>query len=583
MIPFSMIPPIARSNAPYNVRWDIYMGVKCLLLVMALMTGNLGAYATDSEAGDRKGEGHLYEVRLRSQSPTSSGSERFHRTERTEKWLSPQVAVIVCDMWDSHHCLNAVRRVGEVAPRMNQLVIELRNRGATIIHAPSGCMNAYTDQPARARAQAIQPASNVPAQISKWCDQIASEKASGYPLDQSAGGEDDDLVEHQQWAAALKAAGRNPRAPWLKQCDAIEIDQQSDYVSDSGTEIWSILEARGIQHTLLVGVHTNMCVLGRPFGLRQLASHGRQVALVRDLTDTMYDPRQWPYVSHFSGTDLIVSHVERFVCPTVTSADFLGGSSFRFAGDKRPELAMIIAEDEYETATTLPAFAAEHLGQYRLQLVFGSETDSASMPGLEQIADADALLVSVRRRPLLPQQLDVVRKFVAAGKPVIGIRTASHAFCLRNKKPDAALADWPEFDAEVWGGSYSNHYSNNDQPEISMAASTADNALARSLPRASFISSGSLYKAAPLGPGTQALMQGAIKDQAAEPVAWTNVRAGGGRAFYTSLGHKRDFDKDEFRLLLANGIHWACDQSLVGLEEIQHQRAQYRSGKGKQR
>lgn len=578
-----MIPFTLRSRFRTNIHRGIYMGIKCLVLVMALMWGNLGAYATDSKTDDPKGQGHLVEMRLRSQQPTSSGSQRFHRTERSEKWSSPEIAVIVCDMWDSHHCINAVRRIGEVAPRMNQLLTELRNHGATIIHAPSGCMNAYTEQPARARAQAVQPATNVPADISKWCDQISSESASGYPLDQSAGGEDDDLVEHQQWAAALKAAGRNPRAPWLKQCDAIEIDHERDYISDSGTEIWSILEARGIQHTLLVGVHTNMCVLGRPFGLRQLASHGRQVALVRDLTDTMYDPRQWPYVSHFSGTDLIVSHIERFVCPTVTSADILGGSSFRFAGDQRPELAIVIAEDEYETATTLPAFAAEHLGQYRLQLVFGSETDSASMPGLEQIAEADALLVSVRRRPLLPQQLDVVRRFVAAGKPVIGIRTSSHAFCLRNKQPDGALADWPEFDAEVWGGSYTNHYANDAHPEISLIASAPDTALARSLPHASFISSGSLYIAAPLGPGTQPLMQGAIKDQAAEPVAWTNVRAAGGRSFYTSLGHKGDFEKDEFRLLLANGIHWACDQPLVGMQDIQHQRAQYHAGKGKQR
>lgn len=567
-----------RYSAGHCAGSEIYKRCSIPLMLLAAISSGLGALGADRVR--HSGE---VEVRLRSQVPTAAGSKNYHRIERPEKWSAPQMTVIVCDMWDSHHCVNAVRRVGELAPRMNELLCELRDQGATIIHAPSGCVGAYSEQPARQRAQNVKAAANVPADIAKWCDQISAESTSGYPLDQSAGGEDDDLTEHAQWAATLKAAGRNPRAPWLRQCDALEIDQQRDYISDSGPEIWSILEERDIKHVVLVGVHTNMCVLGRPFGLRQLASHGKQVALIRDMTDTMYDPRQWPYVSHFTGTDLIVDHIERFVCPTLCSADLVAGSEFRFAGDDRPELAMIIAEDEYETASTLPQFAAEHLGQYRLQKVFGSETDRASLPGIEQISSADALLVSVRRRPLPPEQLQVIRHFVAQGKPVIGIRTASHAFCLRNKSPGAGLADWPEFDAEVLGGGYTNHHGNNDHPKISTTDTSSNHALAKSLGPLTFISSGSLYQVSPLAPGTRPLLYGAIEGKPAEPVAWTNVRAGGGRAFYTSLGHAGDFDKDEFRLILANGIHWACDQPLVTLEEIQKQRARYQSGKGKQR
>ncbi len=324
-------------------------------------------------------------------------------------------------------------------------------------------------------------------------------------------------------------------------------------------------------------------MLGRPFGLRQLASHGKQVALIRDMTDTMYDPRCWPYVSHFSGTDLIVDHIERLVCPTFTSADILGGHEFRFAGDQRPTLAIVSAEDEYETEKTLPEFAASHLGGYRLQFIYGDAKDKGSLPGIEQIEQADALLVSVRRRPLKPEHLKAVEQFVAQGKPVIGIRTASHAFCLRNKAPDAGLADWPKFDGEVLGGSYTNHYANTEHPAIKVIDSPADTPLAKSLSGISYVSGGSLYQVSPLGPGTQPLLQGAIDGKPAEPVAWTNVRSGGGRAFYTSLGHKSDFQQDQFRLLLANGIHWACNQPLVSLSDIQAQREKYASGKGKQR
>ena len=105
-------------------------------------------------------------------------------------------------------------------------------------------------------------------------------------------------------------------------------------IGDSGIEVWNLLEEHGIEHVMLVGVHTNMCVLGRPFGLRQLAKNGKNVVLVRDLTDTMYNPKMPPMVSHFEGTRLIVEHIEKYVCPTITSDQLLGGKEFRFKGDK---------------------------------------------------------------------------------------------------------------------------------------------------------------------------------------------------------------------------------------------------------
>src|SRR5437899_1248265 len=82
-----------------------------------------------------------------------------------------------------------------------------------------------------------------------------------------------------------------------------------------------------------MGVHANMCVLGRPFGLRQMAQNGKHVVLMRDMTDTMYNPSRWPYVGHFHGTELVVEHIEKFVCPTITSDQVLGGKSFHFKGD----------------------------------------------------------------------------------------------------------------------------------------------------------------------------------------------------------------------------------------------------------
>ena len=72
-----------------------------------------------------------------------------------------------------------------------------------------------------------------------------------------------------------------------------------------------------------MGVHTNMCILNRSFGIKALVRRGVPVALVRDLTATMYNPARPPYVSHDEGTRLVVEYIEKFWCPTILSTDLL--------------------------------------------------------------------------------------------------------------------------------------------------------------------------------------------------------------------------------------------------------------------
>ena len=116
--------------------------------------------------------------------------------------------------------------------------------------------------------------------------------------------------------------------------EALEIHPK-DAITDDGKQVWNLLEQNHVKNVIVLGVHTNMCVLGRPFGLRQMAKNGKDVVLMRDMTDTMYNPQMWPYVDHFRGTELIVEHIEKYVCPTITSADLLGGNPFHFKGDSR--------------------------------------------------------------------------------------------------------------------------------------------------------------------------------------------------------------------------------------------------------
>ena len=499
---------------------------------------------------------------LQYQLETSESSGWFHPFTRQQKWNPEETAIIVCDVWDLHHCLNAVRRLEQFAPRLNAVLNEARSRGVTIIHSPSDCMPAYEGHAARLRAVDAPKAAWVPHEVGSWCSVIPTEERAAYPIDQSDGGEDDDPEEHAKWAAQLQALGRNPGTPWKTQSKLITIDEDRDFISDRGDEVWNVLESRGIKNVILTGVHLNMCVLGRPFGLRQMARNGKNVVLMRDMTDVMYSPKSWPYVSHLTAIDLVVSHVERFVCPTISSDQIIDGVPFRFAEDHRPHLVMVMAEDEYETNSTLPKFAVQQLGKrFRVTTIFGSDRERNSIPGFSIIKDADAVLISVRRRVLPPVDMQALRDFVGAGKPVIGIRTASHAFSLGKKTTPEGYADWPEFDAEVFGGNYHGHLGNSLVSTIQVDRELLHPIL-RSVTKEAFQQGYSLYNVLPLANGATVLATGKAEGHPAEPVAWTYQRPDGGRSFYTSLGHPKDFANQHFQQLLLNGIHWA-----VGLDQ----------------
>ena len=270
-------------------------------------------------------------VTLRTRTPSAADPKVFDPNLKKQTWDPKQTAIIVCDMWDRHHCPTAEKRVVELCPRMNDVLESARKRGILIIHAPSSCMEAYKDHPGRKLAQSAPAAKELPIDIAKWCYKIPSEEKGEYPIDQtdSCDCEKEGIAAHEK---AMAAEGRNPKAPWKKQNPLLTI-RDEDPISDSGVEIWNLLTARGINNVMLLGVHTNMCVLGRPFGLRQMAKNGKNTALVRDLTDTMYNPEKRPHVSHFKGTELIIVHIEKYVCATITSDQIAVGPMFRFAGD----------------------------------------------------------------------------------------------------------------------------------------------------------------------------------------------------------------------------------------------------------
>ncbi len=252
----------------------------------------------------------MLELPLRRRSAADAENPHGHATISSDLWRPETTAALVCDMWDRHWCYSAERRVAEMIPAMAAALAALRDRGVFILHCPSDTRTFYRDSPAYAATRAAITTAPFPERS------LPAEPP--LPIDDSDGGCD---------CATPCPIGE----PWTRQHPALPIQMEDGLAFDE--DALHLLRSRGVTSVLLMGVHTNMCVLRRPFGIRRLMRHGWEVALVRDLTDTMYNPRQPPFVSHVEGTRLVLSHIERNLCPTVSSAAFTGAESFRFAGD----------------------------------------------------------------------------------------------------------------------------------------------------------------------------------------------------------------------------------------------------------
>jgi nicotinamidase-related amidase len=174
-------------------------------------------------------------------------------------------------MWDKHWCRGATTRVGALVNRMEPFLRTLRERGVMIVHAPSDTMDFYKDTPQRRAIQSL-PAASLPA--------VLDLKDPPLPVDSADGGCDTDDKFYKAWKREHPGLTIAP----------------GDFISDNGQEIYNALKLRGIHTLLVMGVHTNMCILNRSFAIRQMTKWGIRCILVRDLTDAMYDPNDKPYV-----------------------------------------------------------------------------------------------------------------------------------------------------------------------------------------------------------------------------------------------------------------------------------------------
>jgi len=267
-----------------------------LVLIAILAVG--AALIVPATQAEPKGD--VIRLPLRSRVETFKGSGAWDEVGVTREFVPGETAIILCDVWDKHWCDNATARCGELARKMDVLLSILRPRGVLVIHAPSDCMDFYKDTPQRKSAQEA-PKVPLPKAVEITCPAL--------PIDDSDGGCDD-------------AESKKSFKAWTRQHPAITIAEQ-DVMSDNGQEVFNVLQQRGVKNLLIMGVHTNMCVLNRTFAIKQMTKWGIRCVLVRDLTDAMYNPKKSPFVSHDEGTELVIQYIEKYWCPTVLSSDLM--------------------------------------------------------------------------------------------------------------------------------------------------------------------------------------------------------------------------------------------------------------------
>jgi type 1 glutamine amidotransferase len=198
---------------------------------------------------------------------------------------------------------------------------------------------------------------------------------------------------------------------------------------------------------------------------------------------------------------------------------------------------------EYESDKTMPILKKYLESKYPSLVTMIAAKSDSDLPGLENLEKCEVVVLFTRRLKLEGDQLDRIKKYCTSGKPLVGIRTASHG-----------IQTWLDLDKDVLGGNYKGHYKEGSLCDVSLPTDNKSRPILNGVKP--FKSKGSLYKNIGLAKDVDVVLTGAIPDHA-EPIAWTRMYKGG-RIFYTSLGHQKDFEEESFLRLMTNAILWSA-------------------------
>jgi hypothetical protein len=260
------------------------------------------------------------------------------------------------------------------------------------------------------------------------------------------------------------------------------------------------------------------------------------------------------------------------------------------AGPGRGKHIVFLAGDhEYRSEETLPALArilARHYG-FKCSVFITTdpktgfiEPGSSHISGLDALATADLMVVFLRFQDFPDEQMRPIVEYLDRGGPVVGYRTATHAFQI--KRPDATYLKYTwkggdekypgGFGRQILGETWVSHYGKNhaQSSRLILQAGQAKHPILRGV-KDVWVQSGG-YTADPIE-GSTVLALGQIldgmtadappaKDKKELPVAWYRTYQGAsgrsGRVFTTTHGASEDLLNEGFRRMAVNGILWAA-------------------------
>ena len=202
----------------------------------------------------------------------------------------------------------------------------------------------------------------------------------------------------------------------------------------------------------------------------------------------------------------------------------------------------------YNSEESLPPFQQYLEQSYNVRTTRIVRKADDDLPGLEQLDDCDVAFIFIKRMKLKGEQLERFKKYVTSGRPIVAVQTASHA-----------VQTWLEFDHEVLGGNYHNHYPAGPTMKINVEPDAASHPI---LAGVELTTAGdALYKNSGHATDIDVLLSGTIPGEPTEAIAWTRDYKGG-RVFYTSLGAQDTFRMPAFRRMLANALFWTAGRPL---------------------
>lgn len=262
---------------------------------------------------------------------------------------------------------------------------------------------------------------------------------------------------------------------------------------------------------------------------------------------------------------------------------------------KGKHIVLVAGDDEYRSEELMPQLAkilAVHHG-FKCTALFAinpqtGEIDPGTLdniPGLEALKTADLMVLFLRFRDLPDEQMKLIMDYTNSGRPVMGLRTATHAFNFRKHK-DGPYAKWSfraggetkgGYGRQVLGETWINHYGQHQRESTRglVAKGMENHPIVKGCQ--DIWGPSDVYGITTLSGDSKPLILGQVLEgmkptdkpnpsKKPLPVAWlksyTGTEGKASRVFTTTMGHAGDLQSEGFRRLLVNACYWC-----TGLED----------------